>query len=352
MKTLLLAAAMAFTPARSRPSDAAGPSAPVQQPAPTTQVPLPDADPALWVVRDDDTTIYLFGTFHMLDGRPWFDDEIRRPSTPRARWCSRRASRRMVGMQSLILQYAVDPQGRRLSARLNAEQNAELGRVLQTIGASANAFDRLEPWYVAISMPVIAAQQLGISGENGPEGVITRAARARSIADLGARGNGVAAASVRRHARRAAARLSSPVARRVRDDPGSAAADARRLVDWRCRRACGSSLEQSRRKDPAGCGFCSPTATGPGPAGSRSGWRSPGTVFLAVGAAHLDRQRQRPGSAASAGPSRRAGSARRGAGVLIFKARGPGQFGAPASILRRALFPYGPRFPSWSSLEA
>ena len=30
---------------------------------------VPDADPALWVVSDADTTIYLFGTFHALDGR-------------------------------------------------------------------------------------------------------------------------------------------------------------------------------------------------------------------------------------------------------------------------------------------
>ena len=28
-------------------------------------------------MRDADTTIYLFGTFHMLDGRPWFNDEVR-----------------------------------------------------------------------------------------------------------------------------------------------------------------------------------------------------------------------------------------------------------------------------------
>jgi len=39
---------------------------------------LPDADPAIWVINDHDTTIYLFGTFHALDGRSaWFNDEIR-----------------------------------------------------------------------------------------------------------------------------------------------------------------------------------------------------------------------------------------------------------------------------------
>ena len=33
-----------------------------------------DADPALWVVRDADTTVYLFGTIHVLKpGLSWFD---------------------------------------------------------------------------------------------------------------------------------------------------------------------------------------------------------------------------------------------------------------------------------------
>ena len=37
-----------------------------------------DADPALWVVKDHDTTIYLFGTFHALTpDLGWFDDAVR-----------------------------------------------------------------------------------------------------------------------------------------------------------------------------------------------------------------------------------------------------------------------------------
>lgn len=39
--------------------------------------PLPNASPALWVASDADTTVYLFGTFHTLDGRSeWFNDEV------------------------------------------------------------------------------------------------------------------------------------------------------------------------------------------------------------------------------------------------------------------------------------
>jgi uncharacterized protein len=38
---------------------------------------IADADPAIWVVNDHDTVIYLFGTFHALDGKSaWFNDEV------------------------------------------------------------------------------------------------------------------------------------------------------------------------------------------------------------------------------------------------------------------------------------
>lgn len=46
-------------------------------PAAQSAAVLPDAEPALWVVNDEDTVIYLFGTFHALDGKAdWFNDEV------------------------------------------------------------------------------------------------------------------------------------------------------------------------------------------------------------------------------------------------------------------------------------
>ena len=40
--------------------------------------PLENADPAIFEVRDADTTVYLFGTFHALDGQAdWFNDEVK-----------------------------------------------------------------------------------------------------------------------------------------------------------------------------------------------------------------------------------------------------------------------------------
>jgi uncharacterized protein YbaP (TraB family) len=63
---VLLCAASAPLPAASVPS------------AISTQSVI-RATPALWEIRDADTTIYLFGTFHQLDGRTvWFDDKVRK----------------------------------------------------------------------------------------------------------------------------------------------------------------------------------------------------------------------------------------------------------------------------------
>ena len=40
--------------------------------------PAPPSEPAMFEVHDGDTTIYLFGTFHALDGDPhWFDHGVR-----------------------------------------------------------------------------------------------------------------------------------------------------------------------------------------------------------------------------------------------------------------------------------
>jgi uncharacterized protein YbaP (TraB family) len=62
MVNLVLATALAV----------AAPQAPLADPAAIS------AAPAMFVVRDADTTVYLFGTFHALDGKAdWFRDEVR-----------------------------------------------------------------------------------------------------------------------------------------------------------------------------------------------------------------------------------------------------------------------------------
>ncbi len=180
MNSLFLAAALALAPA-SAPAPAATESAAPAPPAAASAA-LEDADPALWVVRDDDTTIYLFGTFHLLDARPWFNDEVKTAFDASGELVLEAIiPENPAEIQPMVLRYAVDPQGRKLSERLSAEQNQALARALATIGAPAAAFDPLEPWFVSMTLTAVASQQLGISAANGPETVLIRAARERSL---------------------------------------------------------------------------------------------------------------------------------------------------------------------------
>ena len=180
MKKYLLAATLAFAlaPAAEHQATAAVQAAPAA-PAAAPQV---DADPAMWVVRDDDTTIYLFGTFHLLDSRPWFNDEVKTAFDQSDELVLEAVlPENQADLVPLITRYAVDPNGRRLSQRLTTEQNAALSQALSAMGVPATALDNYEPWFASMSMVSIAAMRLGISPENGAEAILSKAARDRSI---------------------------------------------------------------------------------------------------------------------------------------------------------------------------
>ena len=71
MLVLLVSAALAAAPPMA---PAAAPAMAGAPPAKTQA----DAAPAMFMVRDADTTIYLFGTFHALDGQSeWFDHAVK-----------------------------------------------------------------------------------------------------------------------------------------------------------------------------------------------------------------------------------------------------------------------------------
>jgi uncharacterized protein YbaP (TraB family) len=164
-----------------------------QAPAPTAPVAaapaeLPDADPAMWVVRDEDTTIYLLGTFHMLDGRPWFNDEVKTAFDASSELVlevllPEDMAQQQAIMGPLVMQYAVDPQGRTISSRLTAAENEALNRQLSGLGVPAGAFDRFEPWFVSLTLVQIAAQRLNLNAAHSPEMVLRRAARERGMTE-------------------------------------------------------------------------------------------------------------------------------------------------------------------------
>jgi hypothetical protein len=152
------------------------------------KAPVPDANPALWVVKDKDTTVYLFGTFHLLDGkRDWFNDEVKRAFDASSELVLEAIiPENEADMQPLIRKYAVDPQGRTLSQKLSPEMKTRLDRELDAVGLPAAAVEPLEPWFVSMTLTTLGAQKLGLKPEFGPETILGRAAResGKSVSEL------------------------------------------------------------------------------------------------------------------------------------------------------------------------
>lgn len=147
---------------------------------PVSQTDAPtDADPALWVVKDDDTTIYLFGTVHVLKpGLTWFDDAVK------AAFDSSDQLMLEVVMpgdknkvSSIILPLAIDQNGKTLPSLLTPDQLEAYQAAMRNLGLPAGQFDAFEPWFAAITLSVLPLTKLGYDPEQGAEKLLTNYAK-------------------------------------------------------------------------------------------------------------------------------------------------------------------------------
>ncbi|WP_205480909.1 TraB/GumN family protein [Sphingomonas arenae] len=153
--------------------------------APQEQV----ARPALWQVADKDTTIYLFGTIHVLpDEHSW-----RTPTLEKA----------IAGSTDLIVETIIDPSNPQktqavmlnlaqspglppLQQRLPEAKRADLTATLAQLGIPAGALDRFETWAAALIILQLQLQKAGLESDNGVEFVLKRdfAAAGKPIGQL------------------------------------------------------------------------------------------------------------------------------------------------------------------------
>jgi len=147
------------------------------------------AKPALWQVSDQDTTIYLFGTIHLLPS----DYQWRTPVLDKA----------LTDSQTLVVETIVDdknPQafmeamGRLgfspgqppIADRVPTEKRALLDAAIAKSGVPREMFDRMETWAAAFMLLGTQFQELGLSGSEGVETVLRQqfAAGGKPIAQL------------------------------------------------------------------------------------------------------------------------------------------------------------------------
>ncbi|ODN69243.1 TraB/GumN family protein [Methylobrevis pamukkalensis] len=117
------------------------------------------AEPALWVARDDDSTVYILGTIHVLKpGTAWLTPEIR-ARFDHADELILEADIRSP-MLSVIATLGTSPD-RPLSQRLSPDDLAYVKRVAADLGADFPTLDPLRPWLAAVTLSSIAAQNAG-----------------------------------------------------------------------------------------------------------------------------------------------------------------------------------------------
>ncbi len=162
--SLLLAATMFAT--------AAPASEPAKAPAAV------NADPALWVVKDADTTIYLFGTIHLM--RPevqWFDGGVKSAYAASSELVIEMVEPEPAKAQSIVMSTAVDPDGPPLTQKLNPKSVAEYKKAMEQLNLPTGSFEQFEPWFVSTLLAIMPLQKYGLSPESGVDKVLAAAAK-------------------------------------------------------------------------------------------------------------------------------------------------------------------------------
>ncbi|WP_246848174.1 TraB/GumN family protein [Sphingomonas beigongshangi] len=151
-----------------------------QQPAAKAPArPANDADPALWVVKDKDTTVYLFGTIHVLKpGLTWFDEAVKTAFDRSNEIKLELVMPDQAAMTKLVMATGVAPAGAPpLTEQLPADKRPAFTKAVVDMGLPANALDRFRPWLAATQLSIAPLSKMGYDSANGPEAVITAAAK-------------------------------------------------------------------------------------------------------------------------------------------------------------------------------
>lgn len=163
-----LAGAIVFQPAKAfaQAVEAAPAAAVAARAVPQAE----GAGPALWVIRDADSTLYLFGTVHVL-----------RPTTA---WGSARVDAAFASADDiwfeisnpddqaallpLIQQHGISPD-RPLSSLLTAEEMAALNAAAAGAGMNAAQLDVFRPWLAGLTLSVAPLVKAGYDPQSGVE---------------------------------------------------------------------------------------------------------------------------------------------------------------------------------------
>ena len=127
------------------------------------------AKPALWVVKDADTTIYLFGTVHLMPK----DADWHYPALDHALGDSSTLYIEVTdddpaSMAALVLRHGMDP-GHPLSSQLSPSEAHRLSLLANKTGVPGGmqTLNMMRPWMAALTLAVTPLLKAGLDPEQG-----------------------------------------------------------------------------------------------------------------------------------------------------------------------------------------
>lgn len=136
------------------------------------------AHPALWVVRDADSTVYLFGTIHVMkDGVDWFSPDLhQRFDSASDLWLEVPDLDNTAGAMQAMQKYGMNPAGDMTKGLTDAEIKTidELGAPYSLSAARMQMFRK---WVVGLVLTMQKIQALGYDPKVGVDLTLLQAAR-------------------------------------------------------------------------------------------------------------------------------------------------------------------------------
>jgi len=128
------------------------------------------AAPALWVIRDADSTIYLYGSVHVLKPTtPWRTDKVAKALADSADVTFEiDAVADPAAAQPLIAQLGLDP-AHPLQEKLSPADYQRLTAQAAAAGLPMQAVGMMRPWLAAVTMTLAPLQKAGYDPTSGVE---------------------------------------------------------------------------------------------------------------------------------------------------------------------------------------
>lgn len=133
------------------------------------------AHPALWQVSDPDTTIYLFGTIHLLpDSLKWrtakFDQAVE--SSQQLVVETIVDQQNPAAVQQAMFSLGVKPGLPPIASRIPKAKVPKMRAYLAKAGIPEKGLDRMETWLAWLTLVSTEFKDMGLKGKDGPEEIL------------------------------------------------------------------------------------------------------------------------------------------------------------------------------------